>query len=851
MKNFTELLMEEGFSEGFTPEETQGRFKDFHDPQLGKGGYTYEEIPHTLGVIKKFVYKIWSQMERYKTIIQYPEKFGKKDEKEWKTKFEKDAYKIIEAIEAKHGRAALDAEELIKNSKAPTRPPAYLQSKKLSDLSGYLVDAGNAEVIHLPLYGRDGKLCSVQTIFPDGSKGFLPGGRIQGSFGYIEGDSEILYICEGFATALSIRAATGKRVAYVLSAENYIEGLASILAKFKNPIRVVACDDDKHLKDNIGFNKAFTAAARYNCLVKKPTFIEYKEKETTDFDDLRREASLEEVKKQLEVTAEEREAITVNEGLFPLGHSDSIYYFTSTANASVQAFSTLNKDNLFKLMPEEWWMNRYSEPGLKGEPIVKWESITSKLYAQCHAIGKYRDDLIRGVGVYLDEGRSVVHLGEKLLVDGVEHPLRGFHSKYTYLFDHKIKDISPIEATDSESAILYQLLSNLTLQEESAKLHLAGWIVCAILSGSLSWKPHLYVTGEKGAGKSTILSFIQKILSSGFTTHFMNAVGSSATGLRQRVGSSCTSVIIDEIESDSKKMSAAIEGIVTLFRVASSNSDAMSVLGTPGQKSIQTRVSFCGLLGGIVKQIKTDQDKSRFAVIEFKKEKDPSIQSKQWETVRGLITFCQSDEYASKFAARIIRNSKVIVGNIEKLTYELMKIDEARLAQQYGALLAASLALKHVRPISDEEIENFKKLLITKDSSIEMSSEATGVTDLLEQILSADLFDEENKRTTPLRELSKREQTPKTREILGEYGVVITEYKGKQGIQIRDTVKIRKQIQDLSMFVNDYVSSLTRIPGAAKSMQVRFQGRRYRGVWLPMDAIVELPPDTIDKSEQF
>ena len=851
MKTLKDLLLEEGFSDGFYPEETHGQFKDFKDDQLGKGGYIYEETVHQLGTIKRFVFKIWSSMDRYKTITEYPEGFKDNDLKKWKSIFDKDSYKILEAIEAKHGRAALDAEALIRNSKQPTRAPAYLRDKGLSTVSGYLVDAANAEVMHIPLYGRSGKLCSVQTIFPDGTKQFLPGGKIQGSYGVIEGDASTLYFCEGFATAATVNLATGCRVCFVLSADNYIEGIVSALARYNCPIKVIACDDDRHLKDNKGFNKAFTAANRFNCVQKTPIFKAYDDKNTTDFDDLRRIDGIETVTKQLEVTREEKDALAANEGVFPLGHDDSIYYFTSTRNESVQGFQTLGKDNLFKLMPESWWERRYGEASSKGDVSVPWDSVSSELYDACHAVGKFSADKIRGVGVYDDDGRSVVHLGDRLLVDGKEVPLRGFRSSYTYFFDHKMPPIEPVGLDDKEAAILWDTIQNFTLKEDTSKYHLGGWMVCAVLAGSLKWRPHLYVTGEKGAGKSTVLHFMHTMLDKGFKSLQFSAPSATATGIRQDCSSAAISVIVDEIEGDSKKITAKVEDFLTLFRVASSNTGARTVVGTPGQKAIKSIVSFCGVLGGIIPQIKTDQDKSRFAVIEFMANTDPEEGSRQWTYVSERMAYCQTEEFSRKFTARIIINSKIILKNIDVLTSELMKIEQARLAQQYGALLGASLALVHTQPISEKEISFFKDLVKNKDSAIQYSAESTSMEDVLDTILSAEIFDEDNKRTTIRRELSRPEQSDRLREIIGEYGVVISELEGLKGVHIRDNLKIKKQLNDMPMFSTNYMAALRRLKGVRKSHQVFFQGKRYRGVWVPMDLIIEPEPDKIGEGEQF
>jgi putative DNA primase/helicase len=70
---------------------------------------------------------------------------------------------------------------------------------------------------------RHPQLTNLQLIDGDGGKNFLKAGRVEGTFFSIKGDSSIIVICEGVATAFSIWEATGLSVVAAFNAGNLIE----------------------------------------------------------------------------------------------------------------------------------------------------------------------------------------------------------------------------------------------------------------------------------------------------------------------------------------------------------------------------------------------------------------------------------------------------------------------------------------------------------------------------------------------------------------------------------------------------------------------------------------------------
>ena len=87
---------------------------------------------------------------------------------------------------------------------------------------------GRALVV--PLKSLDGQIHSLQYIYPDGTKRFLRGGKMQGHCAWIKGEEKIL-VCEGWATAVSLYLATGYTVVCAFNAGNLGEVVEQLWAK--------------------------------------------------------------------------------------------------------------------------------------------------------------------------------------------------------------------------------------------------------------------------------------------------------------------------------------------------------------------------------------------------------------------------------------------------------------------------------------------------------------------------------------------------------------------------------------------------------------------------------------------
>jgi putative DNA primase/helicase len=144
----------------------------------------------------------------------------------------------------------------------------------------------------VPLY-RDEHLVNLQQIAPDGSKRFLPGGRVKGCYspiGIIAADQPV-YVCEGWATGATIHEETGAAVACAMNAGNLLAVGQYLRRRYPETALIFGGDDDRSKeaegKPNTGKLASIKAAAALGCGLVLPQWPPDAPQDLSDFNDLR------------------------------------------------------------------------------------------------------------------------------------------------------------------------------------------------------------------------------------------------------------------------------------------------------------------------------------------------------------------------------------------------------------------------------------------------------------------------------------------------------------------------------------------------------------------------------------
>jgi len=126
----------------------------------------------------------------------------------------------------------------------------------------------------IPARNTAGTLTTLQFIQPDGTKKFLTGGEIVGSYFAIGKPYQVLLICEGYATGASLHQATGHAVAVAFNAGNLLPVAKALRGKLPDIKIIICADNDAQTKGNPGISKGREAAAAVGGLLVWPEFGE-------------------------------------------------------------------------------------------------------------------------------------------------------------------------------------------------------------------------------------------------------------------------------------------------------------------------------------------------------------------------------------------------------------------------------------------------------------------------------------------------------------------------------------------------------------------------------------------------
>ncbi len=364
------------------------------------------------------------------------------------------------------------------------------------------------------------------------------------------------------------------------------------------------------------------------------------------------------------------------DGYFYLPHSTGqVLRLTGSGHTST---------NLLRLAGIGYWEALY--PGRAG---INWPSAFSSLFAAQSQVGVFDADRIRGRGAWLDDGRTVFHLGDRLIVDSKAHSI--LNPPMTRFFYEQARrlDGPSAEPLSDQDAMRIQVIAERFPWELPASSHfLTGWMVLAPVCGALGWRPHIWITGGAGTGKTTILKTYMRPLMGGV---FQSATGGTTeAGLRGTLKSDAIPVVFDEFDQNEAKDKAIVQNVLALARIASSEGGRI-YKGTPtgGSTSFEIRSMFCVSSINVALIQKADID--RFCVLGLRK--DP-MDKGEWLDFEREILSVATIENGRALIARTLGQLPVITENARTLAQALGRRFGQRFGDQHGTLLAGAWSLE-------------------------------------------------------------------------------------------------------------------------------------------------------------
>jgi putative DNA primase/helicase len=400
---------------------------------------------------------------------------------------------------------------------------------------------------------------------------------------------------------------------------------------------------------------------------------------------------------------------------------------------------------LIQLAPLDWWETKfYGKQGMNINAAVNW------LMNGGMAAGPYKDQLIRGRGAWLDAGRVVLHAGDHLIVDGAPVHLGGLDTKYIYEWASELElhTRNPVESVRAKELI--KLLDLLNWEREINSYLLAGWCVLAPVCGALTWRPHIWLTGAAGTGKSWVFTNIVRRLL-GETALAVQGEATEA-GVRQTLGSDALPVVFDEAEGENQRAQARMQTVLGLMRSASSSDGGQIMKGTGNGVAKTYRIRSCFAFASIALQLQQQSDRSRVTVLGLRKAtSDADVRETAWKELQARYVELITPEFVAGLHARTIRLLPVITKNAQVFSAAAAaELGEQRSGDQIGTLLAGAYSL-----VSKEVItyENALTWIRSKDWTEEKALDKTRdetacLAYLFEQTLSVEgEFDKKLDRT--------------------------------------------------------------------------------------------------------
>lgn len=528
----------------------------------------------------------------------------------------------------------------------------------------------------------------------------------------------------------------------------------------------------------------------------------------------------------------------------PLGFDHGIYYYLPAAACQVVALTAAqhNKSHFLQLAPLEWWANGFGND--RGR--IDWDSAVNAILGSCITQGVYDPSRVRGRGAWADSSRVILHLGNRLVIDGHSHQItklpRGFKSYYFYENAKAIDGPGGEILSDDLCARVRVIAERFRWETPASANLLLGWIVLAPVCGALDWRPHIWVTGGAGTGKTTILKSYMKPLLGGM---FEGATGGTTeAGLRGQLRSDAIPVVFDELEQNEHKDKQTVQNILALARIASSEGGKIYKGTTSGgSNSFEIRSMFCCSSINVALIQRADLD--RFCVLSLRKD---HMDKDDWnEFEQEILTTC-TEENGRRLVARTLQQIPTIRKNAKTLAAALSRRFGQRFGDQYGTLLAGAWTLE---PGGGGELS--LQQAIEWINMMDWESREVDATDAdevkcINHILQALIQVDGGKRMSVLElvQMAQRgvifaipgrdHSSDEIETILGRYGLRVT---GGTLAVANNSTNLQGLLKDTPWAGNAYRQALRRLPGASVSTgTVRFKGSGVaRSTLVPLETL--------------
>ena len=275
-------------------------------------------------------------------------------------------------------------------------------------------------------------------------------------------------------------------------------------------------------------------------------------------------------------------------------------------------------DKLFEIGTRDWWEACFHKQCFdkNGEPYEVFDKAGAIEWFRMQEVkrGMYDDEKILGLGAHVDGDKIMVNTGRAVVSpDGIVSRYENYSGNNVYCRSKSEIVISADPWTEDDGAFFVDQIRTFNFNSEAAYFAIPGFCAIAPFASCLFRRPHIFITGARGLGKTYLLhDIIIPII--GNQTIYADAGkgGITEAGLRQTAGADCRPMVIDEFEANKKSDLAMVDNILALARTAYGGEK--TIKGSSSQKAISfaTKMMFC--FAAVNVNISDAATRSRFAI---------------------------------------------------------------------------------------------------------------------------------------------------------------------------------------------------------------------------------------------
>lgn len=400
-----------------------------------------------------------------------------------------------------------------------------------------------------------------------------------------------------------------------------------------------------------------------------------------------------------------------------LGHDENgIYYYFSNVNHVMKALgpSAHERHNFLAMANTGYWLEKY--PGTINEKknapdVVNWVRLEEILFQAQAAVGFFDPSRVRGKGCWDDKGKLIVNMGNNLYYEKKTLPISNLMNKTNYYYEASAGFNMAEPATNEECKQIISTFKKLLYKNQHDYICLVGFIMFSQIAGALKWRPHIWITGPAGCGKTHILKYIANLIYLKLETN-----NASAAGIRQKIKNNFNTVIYDESEPDQGQTSLRMNQVLNLMREVSTR-EGGSLRGSQTGRAIQfnTNANFC--FGSIQASNLSVADSSRIYLIEML----PTLGIQTRDEFMQIDTEMQKMvSLAPKLFSRMVMNFDMFLENLEVckmiIAKENISHGSNRQYDQFAPFIAGYWAAISTEGISPTFIKECIDALRLKDS---------------------------------------------------------------------------------------------------------------------------------------